>query len=179
MLIAAARALADVVTPDELNAAYIVPSVFHPDVATAVAAAVSKAVRDSRQLGGRRPGGRAGVTGPACRGGRWLVLAVAVAVNLALLYWPRAPGRARRRPRLDKVVHVATFASVAWAGLRAGLPARWWLPLLGRARRAQRGRAARAAARAAAATRPTSWPTCRRRSACSPVVRSGASIMGG
>ena len=31
--------------PDELNAAYIVPSVFHPDVATAVAAAVSKAVR--------------------------------------------------------------------------------------------------------------------------------------
>jgi malate dehydrogenase (oxaloacetate-decarboxylating) len=47
MLIAAARALADVVTPDELNAAYIVPSVFHPDVASAVAAAVSKAVRDT------------------------------------------------------------------------------------------------------------------------------------
>ncbi len=45
MLLAAARALADVVTPDELNAAYIVPSVFHPDVATAVATAVSKAVR--------------------------------------------------------------------------------------------------------------------------------------
>jgi malate dehydrogenase (oxaloacetate-decarboxylating) len=47
MLIAAARALADVVTPDELNAAYIVPSVFHPDVSSAVAAAVSKAVRDT------------------------------------------------------------------------------------------------------------------------------------
>ena len=47
MLIAAARALADVVTPDELNAAYIVPSVFHPDVASTVAAAVSKAVRDA------------------------------------------------------------------------------------------------------------------------------------
>ena len=46
MLIAAARALADVVTADELNAAYIVPSVFHPDVSSAVAAAVSKAVRD-------------------------------------------------------------------------------------------------------------------------------------
>ena len=45
MLLAAARALADVVTADELNANYIVPSVFHPDVATAVAAAVSKAVR--------------------------------------------------------------------------------------------------------------------------------------
>jgi malate dehydrogenase (oxaloacetate-decarboxylating) len=47
MLLAAARALADVVTADELNAAYIVPSVFHPDVASAVAAAVSKAVRAS------------------------------------------------------------------------------------------------------------------------------------
>jgi malate dehydrogenase (oxaloacetate-decarboxylating) len=47
MLIAAARALADVVSPDELNAAYIVPSVFHPDVSSAVAAAVSKAVRDT------------------------------------------------------------------------------------------------------------------------------------
>jgi malate dehydrogenase (oxaloacetate-decarboxylating) len=47
MLIAAARALAHVVTADELNAAYIVPSVFHPDVSTAVAAAVSKAVRDT------------------------------------------------------------------------------------------------------------------------------------
>jgi malate dehydrogenase (oxaloacetate-decarboxylating) len=47
MLLAAARALADVVTPDELNASYIVPSVFHPDVAHAVAAAVSKAVHDT------------------------------------------------------------------------------------------------------------------------------------
>ena len=47
MLLAAARALAAVVTPGELNAAYIVPSVFHPDVSAAVAAAVSKAVRDT------------------------------------------------------------------------------------------------------------------------------------
>ena len=45
MLIAAARALADVVHADELNASYIVPSVFHPDVAATVAAAVSAAVR--------------------------------------------------------------------------------------------------------------------------------------
>ncbi|HEX7186803.1 MAG TPA: NAD-dependent malic enzyme [Actinomycetes bacterium] len=45
MLIAAARALAAVVTDDELNASYIVPSVFHPDVATTVAHAVSAAVR--------------------------------------------------------------------------------------------------------------------------------------
>src|SRR6202044_1425532 len=40
MLVAAARALADVVTADELGPNYIIPSVFHPDVAAAVAAAV-------------------------------------------------------------------------------------------------------------------------------------------
>jgi malate dehydrogenase (oxaloacetate-decarboxylating) len=40
MLLAAARALADVVLPDELGPNYIVPSVFHPDVASSVAAAV-------------------------------------------------------------------------------------------------------------------------------------------
>ena len=43
MLLAAARALAAVVTDDELNAAYITPSVFHADVHTAVATAVRKA----------------------------------------------------------------------------------------------------------------------------------------
>jgi malate dehydrogenase (oxaloacetate-decarboxylating) len=40
MLLAAAGALAAVVTPEELGPNYIVPSVFHPDVSTAVAAAV-------------------------------------------------------------------------------------------------------------------------------------------
>ena len=45
MLLAAARALAAVVTDDQLNASYIVPSVFHPDVSSTVAAAVSQAVR--------------------------------------------------------------------------------------------------------------------------------------
>ncbi len=40
MLVAAARAIADAVRPDELNANYIVPSVFDPAVAPAVAAAV-------------------------------------------------------------------------------------------------------------------------------------------
>ena len=39
-LLAAARAIADVVAPDELNASYIVPSVFDPRVAAAVAEAV-------------------------------------------------------------------------------------------------------------------------------------------
>ena len=48
-LIAAATALAAVVSDEELNASYIVPSVFNPDVAGAVAAAVSAAVRGSGQ----------------------------------------------------------------------------------------------------------------------------------
>ena len=43
VLLAAARALAAVVSDEELNAAYIVPSVFHPDVTRVVAAAVAKA----------------------------------------------------------------------------------------------------------------------------------------
>jgi len=40
-LLAAATALADVVTDDERHANYIIPSVFHPDLASTVAAAVS------------------------------------------------------------------------------------------------------------------------------------------
>jgi len=44
ILVAAATAIADVVRPDELNASYIVPSVFDPAVAPAVAAAVKAAV---------------------------------------------------------------------------------------------------------------------------------------
>jgi malate dehydrogenase (oxaloacetate-decarboxylating) len=48
MLAAAARALAAVVTDEELGPNYIVPSVFHPDVAQAVAAAV-------REVAGGRP----------------------------------------------------------------------------------------------------------------------------
>ncbi len=41
MLVAAAQALADVVSPDEIGPHYIIPSVFHPDVTSAVAAAVA------------------------------------------------------------------------------------------------------------------------------------------
>jgi malate dehydrogenase (oxaloacetate-decarboxylating) len=44
MLVAAARALADVVPAEELGPDYIIPSVFHPDVASGVAAAVREAV---------------------------------------------------------------------------------------------------------------------------------------
>ena len=43
MLIAAAQALADVVSADEIGPHYIIPSVFHPDVASSVAVAVRDA----------------------------------------------------------------------------------------------------------------------------------------
>ena len=45
MLLAAANALANCVESTELNASYIVPSVFHPDVTSKVADAVRKAAR--------------------------------------------------------------------------------------------------------------------------------------
>src|SRR5690606_37987277 len=45
LLLAAAQALASVVTDEELNATYIIPSVFHPDVTATVAAAVTEAAR--------------------------------------------------------------------------------------------------------------------------------------
>jgi malate dehydrogenase (oxaloacetate-decarboxylating) len=51
-LIAAAHALAAVVSDEELNASYIVPSVFHPDVSSAVATAVSSAARRTEQEDG-------------------------------------------------------------------------------------------------------------------------------
>ena len=49
MLLAAARALAETVTDDELNPAYIMPSVFHPGVSEAVAAAVRRSVEEVRR----------------------------------------------------------------------------------------------------------------------------------
>lgn len=54
MLLAAAYALASVVTDDELNPTYIVPSVFNPEVTTVVAAAVARAAHESN---GTRPEG--------------------------------------------------------------------------------------------------------------------------
>jgi malate dehydrogenase (oxaloacetate-decarboxylating) len=50
MLLAAARALASVVRDDELNAAYITPSVFHADVHHTVAAAVRRAAGGPEHL---------------------------------------------------------------------------------------------------------------------------------
>src|SRR5690606_15597108 len=56
LLLAAARALASVVTDEELNATYIIPSVFHPEVTSRVAAAVAEASRtDPVQTGELRP----------------------------------------------------------------------------------------------------------------------------
>ena len=48
MLVAAAEAIADCVSPDELNPSYIVPSVFDARVAPAVAEAV---VNEAKQAG--------------------------------------------------------------------------------------------------------------------------------
>lgn len=51
LLVAAARAIAGVVSDDALSAAYVVPSVFDPTVAPAVAEAVLGSVRRSRAAG--------------------------------------------------------------------------------------------------------------------------------
>ena len=55
--------------------------------------------------------------------------ALALVAHLAILYWPRTAGPTDG-PGLDKVVHATTFGSVAYLGLRAGLAARWLLPLV-------------------------------------------------
>jgi malate dehydrogenase (oxaloacetate-decarboxylating) len=51
VLLAASRALAAVVNDSERNPAYIVPSVFHPEVTQAVAGAVERAGRDEGLAG--------------------------------------------------------------------------------------------------------------------------------
>jgi hypothetical protein len=63
------------------------------------------------------------------RGRDRALLAVTVAVQLAVLYWPRAAAGGGL-PYVDKVVHVAVFGAVAWAGCRAGVPHRVLVPLL-------------------------------------------------
>jgi malate dehydrogenase (oxaloacetate-decarboxylating) len=50
LLLAASRAVASVVTDDELNAHYIIPSVFHADVHQAVATAVRDSATDQQRL---------------------------------------------------------------------------------------------------------------------------------
>ncbi|MFC4555976.1 VanZ family protein [Georgenia faecalis] len=62
---------------------------------------------------------------------RRALLALAVVVNLAALYAPSLPSTgATSVPGSDKVGHVLVFALLTAAGLFAGVPARWWVPLL-------------------------------------------------
>ena len=136
-MLAAALALAGVVDDDELNAAYIVPSVFHPDVAAVVAQAVAAAVQgadpgEAAEAAVDSAGAGAGQGQPALEAPRVAVrrassstLAVAVVaavVHVVVLYSPRAPSVGSGL-RLDLPVHVAVFAAVAltarWAGVGA------------------------------------------------------------
>lgn len=65
------------------------------------------------------------------RGDSWAiaVFAAAIAANLFVLYWPRSVSQGGV-PEMDKVVHVAIFAVVAVAGLRARVPRGWLVGLL-------------------------------------------------
>ncbi len=58
------------------------------------------------------------------------VFGVALAVNLLVLYAPRVPAPPTADVGLDKVVHVAVFALLVLTGLRAGLRARWFVPVV-------------------------------------------------
>jgi hypothetical protein len=55
-----------------------------------------------------------------------VAFAVALAVQLVLLYWPRAVNPSGGLP-WDKLVHALVFGVVMWTGVRAGIPARPWL----------------------------------------------------
>ena len=66
--------------------------------------------------------------GPSVR--RWAAFAVAIAVNLVVLFAPSPDVPGDGVPGLDKVVHVAVFAAVTLTGLRAGLRAPWFVPVV-------------------------------------------------
>jgi malate dehydrogenase (oxaloacetate-decarboxylating) len=55
MLVAAAEAIANRVADEELNASYIIPSVFDPHVAADVAAAVANAANANAARAARAP----------------------------------------------------------------------------------------------------------------------------
>jgi len=59
----------------------------------------------------------------------FLVLGVAVVVQLVVLYMPTAPA-GPQIAGLDKLVHVAIFAVPAMAALMAGVDARWVIGIL-------------------------------------------------
>ena len=88
VLLAAATALSEVVTEDELNPAYIIPSVFNPDVAKVVAAAVEAAARSAA------PGGAATLAADAARSHTGAADQVATDTGLGV----PGGGSCRRRP---------------------------------------------------------------------------------
>lgn len=59
-----------------------------------------------------------------------LLFAVALLVQVVVLYWPRPVGTGGV-PGLDKAVHVGVFAAAAASGHRAGVPAGWLAAGLG------------------------------------------------
>ena len=56
--------------------------------------------------------------------GRWALAAIALVIQLAVLYAPRTPTVETGLP-LDKVAHVVVFAVPVVALVAAGLPRRW------------------------------------------------------
>jgi hypothetical protein len=55
---------------------------------------------------------------------------LACAIHLYGLYWPQQAGPDDSIPYSDKVGHLLLFSTVAYLGLRIGLPARWLLGVL-------------------------------------------------
>lgn len=69
---------------------------------------------------------------PAAARSRWWQAAfgLACAVHLYGLYWPQPEGAGTSIPYADKVAHVLLFGTVAYLGLRIGVPARWLIGVL-------------------------------------------------
>ena len=69
------------------------------------------------------------IDGVAVRPGRGAraLFAVVLAVQLVVLYWPRAVQPPSGGLPWDKLVHALVFGAVYWAGVRAGVPWRAWL----------------------------------------------------
>jgi malate dehydrogenase (oxaloacetate-decarboxylating) len=69
ILVAAAMAVASAVSDEQLNADYIIPSVFHPDVHKSVAAAVRQAAEEAIERGNPDVAGDLRPTGAGSRDG--------------------------------------------------------------------------------------------------------------
>ena len=61
---------------------------------------------------------------------RWAPFAAAVAVSAVVLFAPNPDVPGGGVPGLDKVVHAVVFAAVTFTGRRAGLGARWFVPVV-------------------------------------------------